>query len=429
MKYKIIEREDGKVAIFNSSDKQISDWWDGIIADNLLSGKSKYYIVISKNLLDELFEKFFNKSLMNVRKAIFHISGKQISKWWADVSTEGLVSGQSEYYIAERRDKKQAIFHVSGKQISEWWNRVGPVGLVDGQSEYYIVIRDDNKFAIFHVSGKQISEWWRWRKWAYLNIEGIDKGQGYRIYFEGLLKGQSKYYIAEREDEKMAIFDVSGNQISKWWNLIYPNGLVCGRSNYYVVKNENGKKAIFHISGKQVSDWWEDIKFPGLIEGESDYYCVENEEGKLAIFYVLGKQISEWWDGISSLGLFQGKSDYYLAIRYELTEILFDIFEPENIEYAIFHVSGKRISNWWKEIFPHGLISGESDYYVAKNKNEKVAIFHVSGKRISDWWDEIFPYGLIKRESDFYLVRQNEKLIAFSIFGEKIYEKELYKKT
>jgi hypothetical protein len=74
-----------------------------------------------------------------------------------------------------------------------------------------------------------------------------------RIYLDGLVKGQSNLYLAEKNG-KYFIFDESGNQISpQWFDRIYSDGLVEGKSDYYIACNEN-TCAVYHKSGKKVSE-------------------------------------------------------------------------------------------------------------------------------------------------------------------------------
>ncbi|MDA3855363.1 MAG: hypothetical protein PF569_03830 [Candidatus Woesearchaeota archaeon] len=83
-----------------------------------------------------------------------------------------------------------------------------------------------------------------------------------------------KYEIREDKDKK-AIFDESGKQISDWWDYIWVNGLVSGESDFYIAISSEGYEAIFHKSGVQASDWWEYIWHNGLVGGTSNEYTVD----------------------------------------------------------------------------------------------------------------------------------------------------------
>ncbi|MGC9146184.1 MAG: hypothetical protein ACP5GS_08785, partial [Nitrososphaeria archaeon] len=51
---------------------------------------------------------------------------------------------------------------------------------------------------------------------------------------------------------RRAIFDKDGNQISEWFDSVYPYGLVKGECDYYVGCNR-GDCTIYHKSGVMVS--------------------------------------------------------------------------------------------------------------------------------------------------------------------------------
>jgi hypothetical protein len=64
-----------------------------------------------------------------------------------------------------------------------------------------------------------------------------------------------KYEIRKREDGKVAIFDVDGNQITDWYDWIWTYGLLRGESKYFIAKKD-GRLAIFNVNGKQISEWY-----------------------------------------------------------------------------------------------------------------------------------------------------------------------------
>ncbi|MDW7973201.1 MAG: hypothetical protein RMI01_08390, partial [Thermodesulfovibrio sp.] len=74
----------------------------------------------------------------------------------------------------------------------------------------------------------------------------------------------------------------------------------------------------------------------------------------------------------------------------------------KNNRQAIFHKSGKQISNWFDSVHPKGLLKNQSDYYVAENKNQ-CAIFHKSGRQVSNWHFHIFSEGLVQGQSEYYI--------------------------
>ncbi|MDA3856392.1 MAG: hypothetical protein PF569_09105 [Candidatus Woesearchaeota archaeon] len=95
-----------------------------------------------------------------------------------------------------------------------------------------------------------------------------------------------KYKIRLNGGVKESIFDEYGEQISEWWKFVFLDGLVKGQSDFYLVENDNGKKAIFHISGIQISEWENYIEPIGLVDGTSNEYVVysEKHERKILTF-------------------------------------------------------------------------------------------------------------------------------------------------
>lgn len=92
------------------------------------------------------------------KRTIFDINGDRISDRWDDISLEGLVRGELEYYLV-RCENLMAIFCKGGKQVSEWWCGIRWSGIILGQSEYYVV-EWKGKEAIFHVREGRKSNWW-----------------------------------------------------------------------------------------------------------------------------------------------------------------------------------------------------------------------------------------------------------------------------
>ncbi|MGC8751896.1 hypothetical protein, partial [Hydrotalea sp.] len=110
-----------------------------------------------------------------------------------------------------------------------------------------------------------------------------------------------RYEIRRRGDGGKAIFDENGNRISEWFDEIWEDGLVKGESKYYIAEKD-GKEAVFDISGRMISPEWFDYvnSFLGLVAGQSKY-CIarENKNMKYIIFDENGRIITpDWFDEI-----------------------------------------------------------------------------------------------------------------------------------
>jgi hypothetical protein len=141
-----------------------------------------------------------------------------------------------KYEIREviKGDTYMAIFDKDGKQVTEWYRYISPEGLIEGQSRYYIAKKSD-KYAIFDINGNMITPEW---------FDGM--------YLSGLVEGQSNYYIAKK-GKKVAIFDISGNRITEWFDYVSSAGLVKGESDYFIACNKD-TCAVHYKNGKKVSD-------------------------------------------------------------------------------------------------------------------------------------------------------------------------------
>lgn len=187
----------------------------------------------------------------------------------------------------------------------------------------------------------------------------------------------------ERLTHKEAIFDLKGNQKSKWWM-----GIHMINEEYYLV--DHGTRAIFHIDNpdEPVSKWWGYIVFRS-----TPYYLAVDMDTttnyiKHAIFHVDDpeKPISKWWDEILPIGLVNGESPYYLAriIRLDHDEDL----------YAIFHVDDpeKPVSGWWININAYDFLTGRSQYYRVQREDYFTAVFRIVDKKeeqVTEWEDII----------------------------------------
>jgi hypothetical protein len=220
---------------------------------------------------------------------------------------------------------------------------------------------------------------------------------------EKFLLGDSDYFIVQNIQKKFAIFNKDGQQISDWFDNVYPYGFVYNQSDYYIAKRD-GKLAIFYKDGKQVTDWFDWIGLEGLVYNQTNYY-IAGKDNKYAIFHKSGEQISDWFDDIYPIGLVFGDSDYYIAWN--------------NRKYAIFHKDGRQISDWFNWIYPGGLVEDQSDFYIVK-KNRKETILNKDGQQVIGWYDHVYPDGLVKGESDYYVVKDHQKAYIGKLGSSKL---------
>ena len=203
-----------------------------------------------------------------------------------------------------------------------------------------------------------------------------------------LYKTNPKYYIIKANNNEViavASYIFNDEAFSK------------GETEYFVVEKDQLVQAIFNKNGKRISDWFDFIFDYGLIYGQSDYYMAE-KNGKYAIFHKNGRQITDWFDKIFPDGLVKGETDYYLA--------------GKDGKYTIFDKDGKQISSQHEWIEPEGLVSGKSDYYMTKNKGLSFLYKLGSNKFLG-------PFRKISNNADF-LTNRSDKMIVSTIEYETI---------
>jgi hypothetical protein len=191
MEYLIKQREDGKVALFDSNYKMLSpEWLDKIYTHcGIFKNQSIYYIG----------EK-------DGKQAIFDIHGNQISPWFQWIYCDGLVEGRSKFYIAKQKGK-MAIFDVYGNIISPRWFDWLDIEWANNPKEVYLACEErncieyedgdyyekycDNYYAVFSIKGEMLSPWIK------------------RDYEKNILEHEGKIY-AIREKDRWIVLKTPG---------------------------------------------------------------------------------------------------------------------------------------------------------------------------------------------------------------------------
>ena len=224
-------------------------------------------------------------------------------------------------------------------------------GVMTGDSNYYQVMLQNFKKQVFQLRKKPISLQW------------------YDLEAGGLLAGLSSYYAAQRKDKKWAIFhkDHLARPVSKWLDSVSWRGLLMGTSLFYLGTLKN-KQILFKVGSKDpVSRPWKQVEATSLLRGLSSHYLAQNSRGLWNIFSLESTEpIGLWAHKYSSTGLVDGSSEYVACSK--------------NDKSAIFNKKGEAISNWKDSIWPHGLVAGTSDYFLARN-NGMLEICHVKDSR------------------------------------------------
>jgi hypothetical protein len=169
--YYIVEREDGKKAVFNNG-QQVSDWYDTIIPAGIIEGKSNYFIA---------GVRFEEGDLIDYKYALFDREGHQVSYWYYSIRG-GLVDGECDYYIATIDDNGRfldAVYDKKDQPVSPFYEEIINDSLFrdpDTGSCYY-AFKEEGKFYIARIgSGKRVG--------AFEDIEANPTKRTYRVKTE-----------------------------------------------------------------------------------------------------------------------------------------------------------------------------------------------------------------------------------------------------
>jgi len=148
----------------NCTTPQITNKLDWIDTDGLVKGQSNYFIVINDGKWS-IYEYRDN----NVNKIIDNLNGINIDPLGYIVST-GLIKGVSNYFIAKKDDRWTICEHKDGivKEITNDFDKIWSYGLVEGKSNFFI-LEENNKEVIYH---------------KLLNKKIIDKNKYFSLYKE-----------------------------------------------------------------------------------------------------------------------------------------------------------------------------------------------------------------------------------------------------
>ena len=138
---KFVTNQNGLKALVNDEGKIISPWLKGFVEGvGLLANppQSNYFIGIDTR----------------GKQAIYDKDGNQISDEFDYISSEGLASGQSQYYIGRKNVAGfvyERIYDKDNKPISPRFDKILPEGLVTGTRDFYIGKEDIIPQNTFHL--------------------------------------------------------------------------------------------------------------------------------------------------------------------------------------------------------------------------------------------------------------------------------------
>jgi hypothetical protein len=115
-------------------------------------------------------------------------------------------------------------------------------------------------------------------------------------------------------------------------------------------------------------------------------------------------------------GAIKGKSPYIIATEDEVNSSK-DLLK---VRWAIYNYeTDERVSDFFDWISPNGIVNGESEFFRA-TKNKKEALFTFE-KQVSPWYRKIRDRGALTGESNYYWAKEKAHYSLYNIkTGEKL---------
>jgi len=301
-------------------------------------------------------------------------------------------------FLVKKEGKKKAISKVSqkGEQlVSDLFDDIiESYGLPSNETIYFIA-KKGNKWAIY----KNIAD------------ESVKITDDFDwIEYEGLVSGKSNYFIAKK-NKKFGIYqyiDRKVLEIISGFDEIYSNGLVQGKSSYFIAKKD-GKWNIYEYEDGKVQKITDDFLMilasgNGLVNGLSNYFAgIDRKENKVSIYIYKKGKIKKVIDGLDDIypyGLLSGESNFFKV--------------KKDGKYAIYEYRRTKafpVINDLMFAMDDGLIKRESNYFLVKKDDKWIIYEYKNGKidKITDEFDELYPDGLVKGQSNFIRGKKDDK--------------------
>ena len=224
---------------------------------------------------------------------VFDREGKHLRSWNGDFTTpHGLrVDASDHVWIADTGNQLVQKFTGDGKLLLSLGTKdkagdderrfdkpadaiAGPDGSIFVADGY-----GNSRIVKFSRSGKYLKEW---------GEEGADDGE-FEIPHAVVWDPAGKLYVADRENERIQIFDADGKHLATWNDTGYPYGLFRRDGKTYLADGDSGDLRILDKDGKLLDRW-------SANKGTMDsphWLCVDSK-GAIYVGYVTGKKLQKW---------------------------------------------------------------------------------------------------------------------------------------
>ncbi len=195
-------------------------------------------------------------------------------------------------------------------------------------------------------------------------------------------------YRIVRERNRFYFIEEMGKKITQDFGYIFESGASRGESPYFIATEEtvydkekptvamkHSKWAIYDIrTGHRVTDFYDWITTKGLVQGQSPYFRVEKD--KMEALFTLEGQVTRWFRKIRDRGALTGESNYFWA--------------KEKAHYALYDIrTGEKLTEDYKSSVIAGAVVGRGDYIVGSYGDEIFFIVDLkTGKKLTPDFDE-----------------------------------------
>ena len=222
-----------------------------------------------------------------------------------------------------------------------------------------------------------------------------------------------RFYVVERANNRIQIFDLAGNYISQFGTLgtgdgqfTNPTSVFVTDSNIYVTDSDNDRVQIFDLTGVFVSKFGSNgtgngqFNTPfGIFVTDTNIYVTDFNNSRVQIFDLAGNYISQFGSNGSGDGQFIGSAGIHV------TDTNIYVTDDANSRVQVFDLAGVFVSKFGTSGSasgqfnrPLGIFVTDTNIYVSERNNSRVQVFDMAGNsvKLMPTYQESpnYPYGL-----------------------------------
>ncbi|ABS56118.1 NHL repeat containing protein [Methanoregula boonei 6A8] len=204
-------------------------------------------------------------------------------------------------------------------------------------------------------------------------------------------------YVTDNQNNRIQVFDPSGNYVSQWGSagsgngkFEGPSGIAVNTTGYvYVTDYGNGRIQAFDPSGAYVTQWGGFYHLIGVAVNTTGYvYVADSGNNQIKVFDPSGTSVTLW----GSAGSGNGQFNLPWVITVNTTGYAY-VSDWNNNRIQVFGPSGNYVSQWGSAgsgngqfDHPYGVAIDSTGYvYVADSVNNRIQVFDLSGNYVTQW--------------------------------------------